>query len=221
MKSIILNIVKFIFYLIGIPGLILFFFELFHSPKIIMTWVITLLAIYMYWVILIWITKIEIPLNWIHRKISIYQWLDNLTNHDESLIYLLSSQKVKYKTLENLQIVKNTFINLTRGNKETLKLYKAYYKQLSNENSDQIYWTALMTMFSSLVILVLREYVLKKSFEISLVRSSDYFLLIMFIVTTVAYMVAQIQRNKKRYGIITDIIEICIEEIEEKEDKNK
>jgi formiminotetrahydrofolate cyclodeaminase len=43
----------------------------------------------------------------------------------------------------------------------------------------------------------------------------------MFIVTTVAYMVAQIQRNKKRYGIITDIIEICIEEIEEKEDKNK
>ncbi|SEN68542.1 hypothetical protein SAMN05192533_11769 [Mesobacillus persicus] len=221
MKSSLLNIIKFLYYLVGIPGIVLFFFELFHSDTIIMTWVTTFLAIYMYWVILIWITKIEIPLNWIHKKISIYQWLDSLTNHDESLIYPLCTQKVKYTTLENLLTVKNSFIKTTHGNKGTLKLYKAYYRQLSNENSDQVYWTALMTLFSSMVILLVREYILKNSIKLSIVESSDYFLLIMLIVTTIAYMVVQIQRNKKRYGLITDILDICIEEIEEKKDKDK
>lgn len=150
------------------------------------------------------------------KKDSLYQWIEELTDYDNQLLSILKVRKIKYKTIDNLRVVKRLIMSLAKRNKETLKLYKAFYSHQSKESSDELYLKTVLVIFPTITLYFIRDYLP------GLINGNDNILLliVVFLFITIAAITDRLNHNKKRIGLLIDLIEICIVEIEEKEKKN-
>lgn len=150
------------------------------------------------------------------KKESLFQWMEELPDFDNYLMSILKGRNAKYKTIDNLKVIKRLIMSLTKKNKETLKLYKAFYAHRSKESSDELYLKTILVIIPTITLYFIRDYLP------GLVNGNDNILLLIlvFLFITIAAITDRLNHNKKRIGLFIDLIEICIEEIEQEEKKN-
>lgn len=150
------------------------------------------------------------------KKESLFQWMEELPDFDDHLMSITKVRKAKYKTIDNLKVVKRLIMSLTKRNKETLKLYKAFYSHQSKESSDELYLKTVLVIVPTITLYFIRDYLPK------LINENDNILLliVVFLFITIAAITDRLNHNKKRIGLLIELIDICIEEIEEKKKEN-
>lgn len=150
------------------------------------------------------------------KKKSLFQWMEELPDFDNHLMSVLKGRNAKSKTIDNLKVAKRLIMSLTKKNKETLKLYKAFYANQSKESSDELYLKTILVIIPTITLYFIRDYLP------GLVNGNDNILLliVVFLFITIAAITDRLNHNKKRIGLLIELIKICIEEIEEKEKKN-
>ena len=147
----------------------------------------------------------------------IYDWMDDPDNDYEHLLTILKSSPAAYKTIDNLKSIKKIIFKQANGEIESLKLYKAFYNQVSKETMEELYFKTALVISSSLAVFVLRDYVS----GIGTGSKTVGFVIFFAFLINVAFISQKIVGNKKRIGLLTEILDICIEEIEEKDKEKK
>lgn len=152
-----------------------------------------------------------------YKKMYIYDWMDDPDNDYEHLLTILKSSPAAYKTIDNLKSIKKIIFKQANGEIESLKLYKAFYNQVSKETMEELYFKTALVISSSLAVFVLRDYVS----GIGTGSKTVGFVIFFAFLINVAFISQKIVGNKKRIGLLTEILDICIEEIEEKDKEKK
>ncbi|VDG99151.1 Uncharacterised protein [Lysinibacillus sphaericus] len=142
-----------------------------------------------------------------NKNMSLYNWLDDLNDFDENLIYLLKNTKISYGTLDNLISVKKILKKQTGSDKDTLKLYRAYYNQKSTESGEELYLKTIMIVILPALIVLPSSGILK-------LPPTSSLLLVIPIFIFVAIISIKLVSNKKRHAILVDLIDLCIEDID-------
>lgn len=207
------KIFKFIFIALIAPFIVLWGVIELGLPKWVVNTFATLTVAYVYSTLLFLLLINSSKKRKYDKKASLYEWMDQLTDYDEKLTYLFTRSRNKYKTIDNLTAIKSTLMNLTSRKIEILKLYKAFYNQVAKENAEELYFKAALALLSSVAVYLLKDLLAK--FSLADTYSGFLFILIIFI--TIAFFSEKLSYNKKRIGLIIEIIDICIEEIQEKD----
>jgi hypothetical protein len=202
---------KVLIYVFILPLLIILISILLNIPKSFINIIVTLVVTYIYIGVLALIFNIR-PKKYKRRK-SIYDWMDELPDHDEKLTHVLMKQDNKYSTIDNLKIIKKNIYKQTNSNLETLKLYRTFYRQLLKENSDDLYLKSALSFFIPFSLYILKDY----QIGISEVSINSRYLSIILIFITIAFIANKLTVNQKRYGLTIEILDLCIEELEYKE----
>lgn len=210
---ILIKIIKLIFFALIVPVIGLGIVIVLGSPKWLVNICATIAIVYMYCALLSLLLINSSKKSKYNKKTSLYEWMDQLTDYDEKLTYQLQKNANKYQTIDNLTSIKLTLMNLTSRNIETLKLYKAYYNQVAKENAEELYFKAALALLSSVAVFSLRDLLAK----ISLTETHSGFIFILLLFITIAFFSEKLSHNKKRVGLMIEIIDICIEEIEVKD----
>ncbi|MGG0718697.1 hypothetical protein ABE096_14030 [Robertmurraya massiliosenegalensis] len=178
--------------------------------------ILMLLALsYMYMVLMISLFFASSKKSKFNKKYTLYQWTDELIDYNDRLEYALKHQQLSINTLENLNNIKSILMVITNRKKESLRMYLAYYSQQLKESSEELYLKSVITFLIPISTFVLRDYIPKvEGFE-----TYSFFFVILIIFITIAVISDKLISNKKRIGIIMEIISICIEEIEQEEKK--
>ncbi|MDN7243974.1 hypothetical protein [Planococcus shenhongbingii] len=150
-------------------------------------------------------------------KGSLFGWMEELTDNDENLTFQLKRVDIRYKTIDNLLAIKETILKATDGNLERLKLYKAFYSLSLKESTEELYYKIIIGLISSVGVFVLRDQVSKVEEN----KLTDLIFIGLIIVFSILAFVGAINENKKRIGLVIEILEICIEEIETVNEDNK
>jgi hypothetical protein len=206
---ILIKIFKFIFFALIVPAIGLWIVIALGSPKWLVNTCATVAIVYMYSSLLFLLLISSSQKGKYNKKTSLYEWMDQLTDYDEKLTYQLQKNANKYQTIDNLTSIKATLMNLTSRN----KLYKAYYNQVAKENAEELYFKAALALLSSVAVFSLRDLLAK----ISLTETHSGFIFMLLIFITIAFFSEKLSHNKKRVGLLIEIIDICIEEIEVKD----
>ena len=208
MKNFFVKMFKFL----GLPFLVLILLVLFEVPQYIIEIMISIWLAFIYLFVLIFLFIKFSPKRIKKFKGSIYDWMEELNDQDENLTTQLKQMNIRYKTIESLLAIKRVVMNTTAGDLEKLKLYKAFYQLSLKESIEDIYYKIIIGLISSASIFVIRDQLVK----IEENGYSHLFFIILLIVFSILAFVGVINENKKRVGLLIEIIDICIEEIEEK-----
>lgn len=185
------------------------------APVIIINILISVVLCILYVSLLLFVFHTSTTKNKYRSDITLYQWMDDLTDFDEGLVYSLKKYNVEYSTINNLNNIKSMLIKLTNNNKSKLKMYRAFYKQQSKETGEELYLKTILVSLIPIGIFVFRDNIPDQVniFVISVL------LLTVFI--TIAFISDKLSSNKKRTGILIELIDLCIEEIEDEENRIK
>lgn len=207
-----LRIIKFLVLVLGLPFGFLVIFILLGVSPIVVNVLSTMSIAYVYAALLFLLFNLGSKKRKFNKKISLYHWMDELIDYDEPLTYSLKLHRNKYKTIDNMNYIKSVILTLTKGEVETLRLYKVFYSQATKETGEELYFRSVLALFSSVTVYLLKDYIS----EISKVDINNGFLFVLIIFITIATITGKLSTNKKRDGLILDIIDICIEEIDKK-----
>lgn len=199
-----------------IPFSIVIIINLSNAPVVVKNLITILAAAFMYASLMLVLYSVKSGPQKFRGKMSVYEWMDDLSNFDDKLHYLLNNQSVKYKTIENLSIIKEIILRCTNGNIDNLRLMKAYYTQYSKETAEELYLRTVMGIFVPLLIFFMG----KKLSIFNEFTVYSFFAVLMVVFITFAVITGRLSYDKKRHGLIIDIIDICIKEIEDKKNKN-
>ncbi|PIC81048.1 hypothetical protein CSV75_04515 [Sporosarcina sp. P18a] len=145
-----------------------------------------------------------------NKKLSLYSWLDDLSDFDELLVYSLKRQPTSYGTLKNLDNVKGMLVKQTLNDKSTLKMYRIFYSQKLKESGEELYLRTIMIIIIPAVIALFGQ----KFFEIN---SLEVLTFATITILLLAFISMKLSLHKKRNGILVDLIDLCIQEIEDEE----
>lgn len=207
------EIIKYLLLVLGIPFGILIASILLGLPSIVVNILGTMSIAYVYGGLLLFILNQGGRKNKFNKRMSLYSWMDELIDYDETLTHLLKIQINKYRVIDNLNIIKSSILRITKGKIETLQLYKAYYNQISKETGEELYFKTILTLLTSVAVYLLKDYIT----ETSNININSGFLFILIVCITVAIIVGKINNSKSRNGLIIEIIDICIDEVRQKE----
>lgn len=205
------EICKFISKFILLPFIILLLLYFLKIPPLIIEWLIS------FWMAIVYAMLLSIIFNYgLSKKInfrgSLYKWMDELNDRDEELTLKFKSKKPRYKTIDNLLEIKNDFLTATESSLEKLRLYKAFYVLSLKESTEELYYKIMIGFITSLGVVIIR-YKLPELDEAELPNTVFIGLIIIF---SILAFVSAINNNKKRTGLIIELLGVCIEEIEEK-----
>lgn len=144
------------------------------------------------------------------KDTSLYQWLDDLSDFDQRLVYSLKRINIGYGTLENLNSLKKILIKQTRNDKSTLKIYRAFYNQKLKDSVTDLYLRTIMISIIPIGVLLAER-------ELDLLGPADILLQSVLIFIIVGFISVRLGINKKRINIIIEMIGLCIEDIEDEE----
>jgi len=211
MKSKLFKLIKFACFILLIPLLIFLTIIELKLPKSVLSVAGTLIVVYMYIAILSILFSVNTKKRKYKKNVSLFEWMDELIDYDEKLTYFFTQIDQKYKTIDNLTLIKSRIMDTTSKNIEQLKLYRAFYNQVIKENAEELYFKAALALLSSVAIYFIKDLLAK--FSGADVYSSFLFVFVIFI--TIGVISDKLSDNKKRMGLILEIIDICIEELEE------
>lgn len=141
-----------------------------------------------------------------YKKTFLYSWLDNLSDYDELLMHSLRLQRARFGTLDNLNDTKDWLFKQTSKNKSTLKMYRMFYNQKLKGTEQDFYIKAILLIIPAVIALFGTSIVALDSSQIMFIGSVLIILLVFLSIVQGA--------GKRRYSILIELIDICIEEIE-------
>lgn len=147
---------------------------------------------------------------------TLYQWLDDLSDFDQKLTSSLKRYYVHYGTLDNLISLKDILKKQSGSDKSVLKMYRAFYNQKLKESGEELYLRTIMISLIPLGILLAKGKV-----ELFVKQPLQVLLLAIFIMIFLAFISIRLSINKRRNGILIEVIDLCIEEIEDVENQKK
>lgn len=147
------------------------------------------------------------------KHISIYTWMGELYDGDENLLTQLRTYKVKFKTLDNLQVIKSMILKSTKADLKVLKIYKAYYKGAMTETTNELYFKAFLGIIAGYAAFMFRDFAIKSE------SVSEFFVTVIIIAITILAIIDSFNQSKKRINLLIEILDICIEEIEDEKEK--
>lgn len=150
-------------------------------------------------------------------KGSLYEWMEELSDTDEKLTFQLKRMTTRYKTIENLTAIKEIILKSTNSELKELKLFKAYYTLSLKESTEELYYKIIIGLISSAGVFVIRDQLSKIEGN----NPSDLFFIGLMIIFTILAFVGIINENKKSSGLMIELLEICINEIEENNKKKE
>ena len=206
---------KFAINFIVIPFAVLFFLTILGVPQKIIEALISILMAFLYGIALVVMFNFLSSKRINKFKGSMYEWMEDLTDSDENLTYQLKRMDIRYKTIDNLMAIKKIMLNATNNNLEKIKLYKAFYSLSLKESTEELYYKIIIGLISSAGVFIIRDQMSKLEDN----NFSNLFFIGLLIIFSILAFVGAINDNKKRTGLIIEILEICIEEIEENEKK--
>lgn len=162
-----------------------------------------------------------------HDTKSVYVWLDNLDGNDDLLKTLFLNEESN-SILGNLELVYKKLIFLVRYDKKKLKLLRGYFKSLLDEGPQDLLNKTILGIAVAIIIWLITKGAL---WGISIVPKGESFSdinplfvtvlnFITYIFELFLFLIIFIQdyfRSKKRNRIIIEVLDVCIEEIEERE----
>jgi hypothetical protein len=204
---------KVLMYVFILPMLLFVISVLLNIPQFLKSIITIVVVIYMYIGLLAILFNIQINSKKFKRKKSIYDWMDELPDYDERLINLLKNQDNKFNTIDNLKFIKDLIYKQTNSNLEKLKLYRTYYQQLIKENSDDIYLKSALSFFIPFSLYLFKD----NQLGISEANINSKYLSVFLVFITIAFIANKLIVNQKRYGLTLGILDLCVEEIENKD----
>lgn len=151
-----------------------------------------------------------------NKKLTLYNWLDDLNDFDELLVHSLKRYPTSYGTIENLKNVKRMLVKRTMNDKSTLKMYKVFYKQKLKESGEELYLkTIMLAILPAVIALFGNEFMEIDSFQMFIYATT--------IILVIAFISLRLSQDKKRNGILVELIDLCIQDLEDEEihKKNK
>lgn len=143
--------------------------------------------------------------------------MGELYDSDENLLYQLRAYKVNYKTIDNLNSLKEMILKSSKSDISTLKLYKAFYSNAGKETTNELYFKFFIGLIISFGALKLRDY----SSKIKIEGMDDMLFTISVIAITILAVIDTLNQNKKRIELLNDVIDVCIDELEEEEKRKE
>lgn len=147
------------------------------------------------------------------KHISIYTWMGELYDGDENLLTQLRTYKVKFKTIDNLQVIKSMILKSTKRDLKVLKVYKAYYRGAMTETTNELYFKAFLGIIAGYTAFIFRDFAIKSE------SISEIFVTVIIIAITILAIIDSFNQSKKRINLLVEILDICIEEIENDKEK--
>lgn len=147
------------------------------------------------------------------KHISIYTWMGELYDGDENLLTQLRTYQVKFKTLDNLQVIKSMILKSTKRDLKVLKIYKAYYRGAMTETTNELYFKAFLGIIAGYAAFIFRDFAIESE------SVSDLFVTVIIIAITILAIIDSFNQSKKRINLLIEILDICIEEIEDEKEK--
>lgn len=196
-------------------SLIVFIASKLGVPVIIINILISVVLCILYVSLLLFVFHTSTTKNKYRSDITLYQWMDDLTDFDEGLVSLFKKYNVEYSIINNLNNIKSMLIKLTNNNKAKLKMYRAFYKQQSKETGEELYLKTILVSLIPIGIFIFRDNI-PDQVNIFVVS-----ILLLTVFITIAFISDKLSSNKKRTGILIEIIDLCIEEIEDEENRIK
>jgi hypothetical protein len=212
----ILKIAKSIIIGLILPLILLISLIIFKVPTVIINIFLTIAVVYGYTVLLFMLFDINNRRGKFNPKKSIYEWMDDPDDFNEHLVFLLKGMKNKRGSIQNMKAIKEVIQRQSYGKLEELKLYKVYYINLSKESAEELYFKSVLAVLSSIGIFIFREQIGKVT-DFNIYSS---FLTPLLIFVTIAVITGKLTDNKKRSGLLVDILELCIEEMEKEQKGN-
>lgn len=189
--------------------IVLIFFSFWSNlPVIINIIIFDVFFIIFFTLILTFIFNLKIRKKEYNDKTSLYKWMDELPDRDNHLLANLNSSIASYKTLENLTRLKEIVKKRTNGNLEALKLYKVFYVQSSKEKMEDLYFKSVLLLFPTIGFYLIRDFIPESESS----NGNTIFLTMVFILVTIIMISDKLSYNKRRIGLLIEIIDICIEE---------
>lgn len=154
---------------------------------------------------------------------SLYIWLDNLDGADDLLQALFLKEK-NSSLLENLELVYNKFMALTKHDKKKLKLLKGYFKSLIEEGPQDLLNKTILSIAVAILIWVISRGTL---WGLSTVPDggvvsevSPLFLTVLnfstYIIEFLLFLAIFIKdyfKSKMRNKIMLEVLDVCIDEV--------
>jgi Ca2+/Na+ antiporter len=179
-------------------------------PIFILNILVVIAVAYVYAVFLYILFNLSNKKRKYERNKTLYEWMDDLDDYNEHLVYSFRSINNKRDPIENLNIIKEVIVRQSNKDPRKLKLYKVYYNNLAKESADELYFKTALAILSSIGILILKEFIN----TLTKVNISSGLLIALLVFITIAVVAKQITDNKKRTGLLVDILDLIIEEVE-------
>jgi hypothetical protein len=153
----------------------------------------------------------------IKGKQSLYNW-SNALNGGDGLIFKLLSREKSNDVLLNLEIIKRRLLFYCKYDLHKLRLLKGYYSVKNKDIVSQIYYSTLLTFLYGLIFMIIRTVnsnTNRSHFFFDFISNYNPIQIFVSIVLVVAYSVNAMFLGKNRTRLIEEIIECCIEELQE------
>ena len=151
-------------------------------------------------------------------------WLDSLDGSYNLLQKLFKNHEVKVDTLDNLDKVYRELLVYTEQDIRKMKLLKAYFKSINNENSNDLVSKVVITFLFGLfatnlsngTLLYYTNMVFTHQIKVSNSYETflDILMIVLMFIIVIKLVINDLYSDKKRTKIVEEILEVCINEVE-------
>ncbi|NQD49599.1 hypothetical protein HP440_03725 [Bacillus altitudinis] len=202
------------------------FIHAFVNPTVSYNFQVVSIFLLMYAFIIHSIFKInpEYPI----RPKNIYEWLNNPILYDQDPILSESKYKEidKKNLMENLDYFRNQLLAYTKHDLTNLRMLKAYVRTKNSDGNSSTIKRTLLTLISGpLFVFVIREDAVINYFNVpeanqSLISIMVYILIFLSFVFVLISIILFFSGNKGRFSFIEEMVEVCIKDLEEENNKS-
>ncbi len=193
-----------------VPSVMLLVSILLGAPKLVTESLLLFALSTSFTFLLLNVYSIPLKKNKYRSNITFYQWMDELDDFDGYLLEFFKTCNIRYRTVDNLNQIKKILMNLTKCDKSTLKIYRAFYNEQLKETAEAKYYKIISVSLIPICLFIFGD-------NLGLINIYVTFFVLIFIIITLACISVKLSNNKKRISILIAIIDLCIEEVEEKE----
>lgn len=159
---------------------------------------------------------------------NIYEWLNNPILYDQDTILSETKNKEidKENLMENLDYFRKQILAYTKHDLTKLRMLKAYVRTKNGEGNSSTIKRTLITLISGpLFVFVIRKEAIINYFNIpeanqSLISIMVYILILLSFVFVLISIIFIFSGNKGRFSFIEEMVEVCIKDLEEENNKS-
>lgn len=155
-------------------------------------------------------------------RTNLYGWLDSLGGGQTFLTDLFAKVHTEKEIINNLNKVYNLLMVYSEHNLRKLKLLRAYFKTINNENAADMFSKTVITGIVSFILWTFQKGNLVGKINMNFtdlninIKVIEVFNIVLYLgifLIWLAFMIIDYFQNKKINKIVLEILEVCIEEV--------